>query len=69
MKKISPSMQFYKNMKKLDEIASNLKTNSLSNEDVVFLKRALNAICKGEDPSIALNIKITRGIKRKDYLW
>jgi hypothetical protein len=69
MKKISLSMQFYKNMKKLDDIASNLKSNTLSKEDTAFLKRALNDICGGEDPSIALDIKITRGIKRKDYLF
>jgi hypothetical protein len=69
MKKISPSMQFYKNMKRLDDIASNLKSNTLCKEDAAFLRKALNDICEGIDPSIALNIKITRGIKRKDYLF
>ena len=69
MKKISLSMQFYKNMKRLDDIASNLKSNTLCKEDAAFLKNALNDICGGKDPSIALNIKITRGIKRKDYLF
>jgi len=69
MKKISLSMKFYKNMKRLDDIASNLKSNTLSKEDAAFLKKALNDICGGKDPSIALDIKITRGIKRKDYLF
>ena len=69
MKKISLSMQFYKNMKRLDDIASNLKSNNLNKEDAEFLKGALNDICNGIDPSIALDIKITKGIKRKDYLF
>ena len=69
MKKISLSMQFYKNMKRLDDIASNLKSNTLNKEDAAFLQKALNDICGGKDPSIALDIKITRGIKRKDYLF
>jgi hypothetical protein len=56
-------------MKRLDDIASSLKSNTLSEEDAAFLKRALNDICRGKEPSIALDIKITRGTKRKDYLF
>jgi hypothetical protein len=68
MKKISLSMQFYENMKRIDEIVSNLTSNTLNKKDVTFLKKVLKDICDGKDPIIALNIKITRGIKRKDYL-